>query len=129
VPVPPAPAAAPTAAAEPLKESCRKAYGSGRYKEAMTACRTAAEADPNDVRILIDLADLESGRGRMQAALEWAQKALAVDPSSPDAYVYVGNAQQAAGRNSEARIAYQKYIELAPNGKHTAELRVILRSL
>jgi tetratricopeptide (TPR) repeat protein len=128
----PTPAAAEgLAAAEPLKEACRKAFadGHGKYKEAMAACRAATDADPRDVQILVTLADLESNRGRNQAALDWAQKALAVDPNAPDAYVFLGNAQQAAGRKNDARVAYQKYLELAPNGKYTADLRAILQSL
>ena len=55
-----------------------------------------------------------------------ARKALAIDPNRAEAHVYLGNAEQEAGRIDEARAAYKKYLELAPNGPFARELRAIL---
>jgi tetratricopeptide (TPR) repeat protein len=54
---------------------------------------------------------------------------MAIDPNEPNAYLFVGNAQQAAGRRKDAKVAYQKYLELAPDGPYAADLRAVLQSL
>jgi predicted TPR repeat methyltransferase len=54
---------------------------------------------------------------------------LAVDPRRFDAYVFLGTAEQEAGKTDEARAAYKKYLDLAPDGPFARELRAILSNL
>jgi cytochrome c-type biogenesis protein CcmH/NrfG len=54
---------------------------------------------------------------------------LATDPQRFEAYVFLGTAEQEAGRIDEARAAYKKYLELAPDGPFARELRAILNNL
>jgi CheY-like chemotaxis protein len=134
VTVPAAPPAAATRSAagvDEVKAACLKADdgGRGKYRAVMTACRAAAAAAPDSVDVLLILAAAEANRGNDREALGWAQKAIAIDPTTPDAYFFLGNGQQVAGRRKEARAAYEKYLELAPDGKFAADLRAFLGSL
>lgn len=75
------------------------------------------------------LAHAELNRGRLSRAGDLADKALALDPGSADAYVIAGGVHQDSGRNREAKAAYRKYLELAPRGRYADELRSIVNSL
>jgi cytochrome c-type biogenesis protein CcmH/NrfG len=58
-----------------------------------------------------------------------AKKMLAADPHRFDAYVFLGTAEQEAGKPDEARAAYKKYLDLSPDGPFARELRAILSNL
>ena len=75
------------------------------------------------------MARAEIDRGHLSEARSLAKKALAVDPNRFDAFVYLGTAEQAAGKIEEARAAYKKYLEFAPDGPFARELRAILTNL
>jgi Flp pilus assembly protein TadD len=78
---------------------------------------------------MVILARAEIDRGHLGEARSLARKALATDPQRFDAYVFLGTAEQEAGRIDEARAAYKKYLELAPEGPFARELRAILNNL
>ena len=129
----PGPADSPVASPSPaeLRQRCIEANADGRGKaRAVTAaCRPALAVRPKDAEILVILARADLDRGRLAEARVLARKALAADPTHADAYVYLGTAEQAAGKLEEARGAYQKYIELAPDGRYAREIRAILSNL
>lgn len=95
----------------------------------MAACTAAAEANPESAEALNMLAHVELNRGHLTKANEIAQKAVALNPKIPDAYVIIGGAHQNGGRNREAKAAYRRYLELAPRGRYADELRSILNGL
>jgi predicted TPR repeat methyltransferase len=51
---------------------------------------------------------------------------VAADPNLADAYVFIGTAEQAAGHAQAAKIAYLKYLELAPTGRYAQDLKAIV---
>jgi tetratricopeptide (TPR) repeat protein len=112
-----------------LEQECRKAFGQRRYKEVLESCARAFDAKPDAADIAVLLAEVEFDRGRSSASLGWARKAVAVNPRLADAYVYIGSAEQQSGHGQAARIAYQKYLELAPTGRYATDLRAVLRGL
>jgi tetratricopeptide (TPR) repeat protein len=130
-PVPVAAEPAPADDTAAIKAHCREvaAGATARYGALVKACQPAAAADPKDVDILLVLARAEADHGGSVKALDWAERAISLDPTLPDAYLYAGTAHQAAGHNKDARAAYQKYIELAPTGRYAADLRAVLKSL
>jgi Tfp pilus assembly protein PilF len=77
---------------------------------------------------MIVLANAELER-RPAKATAWAKKALEIDPSIAEAYVLIGTAEQMSGHAAEARAAYERYLELAPDGKHADELKAIVAEL
>lgn len=123
--------AVPVGDVESLRDRCVKTHkgGRGKYKEVIAACALAAAADAKAVDVLMILANAEFDRGRGKVAIIWAEKAIAIDPNVPEAYVFIGTAQQEAGNTEEAKAAYAKYLELAPKGKYAADVRAIAGTL
>ncbi len=76
-------------------------------------------------------------RKNHEAALAACNKAIASDPTLADAYFVKGSilfaqakAQQGKYQASEgAREALTKYLELSPEGQHSAEVRAMLQKL
>jgi tetratricopeptide (TPR) repeat protein len=98
-------------------------------KDAVTACTAAKDADPSSARALSLLSHAEFNRNHAKDALNWAQQAIKIDPKLADAYVIIGGVQQDAGKSTEAKAAYKKYLELAPKGQYASDLRAIVQTL
>ncbi len=75
------------------------------------------------------LAHTELNRGRLARATQLAQKAVKIDPNLADAYVIIGGVHQDSGQNREAKVAYRRYLQLAPTGRYADELRSIVNGL
>jgi tetratricopeptide (TPR) repeat protein len=118
-----------------------QAFGKvGKNKEAGAAYEAAAVADPpkagmyyyNEAATLFNAND-------MDGAAAAADKAIAADPTKVEAYYIKGQAlvQQATVDPKTQKItappecvaAYQKYLELAPNGPHAEEIKGILAGI
>ena len=52
--------------------------------------------------------------GGVELAIRDFKKAVQLDPKSPEAYLWLGIASRKAGRNTEARAALQKAVDLGP---------------
>jgi hypothetical protein len=126
-PLPADPAVA--ANASDAQGRCKKAIGDKRNKEVLAACPDAFAADPSAADVAVALAKIEFDRGKSVQAANWAQKALAADPNAADAYVFIGGAEQNAGHRKAAKEAYKRYLQLAPGGRYSADLRAIVGSL
>jgi Flp pilus assembly protein TadD len=128
--------AVPAAAAKPapadtsdLREACQAALRRERAKPALAACEKAALANPASADVLVLLAHANLLAGWEGETLRLARRASFLDPKCADAYLLIGTVQQAAGRKSDARGAYEDYLRLAPRGAHAAEVRAILKTL
>ena len=110
-------------------ETCRKAFDQHRAKDVLSTCPQAIDATPQSAELAVILARTEFERGRARQALDWAKKAVALDAERAEAYVYLGGAEQAAGRAAAAKAAYRRYLQLAPQGRHAADLRAVLANL
>jgi tetratricopeptide (TPR) repeat protein len=95
----------------------------------VAACEPVLAADPNAADVMVMMAETELNRGKLKESRDWAEKALAVEASIPEPYVIIGQAEQQARHNKEAKAAYEKYLELAPTGKYAADVRAILPKL
>ena len=60
---------------------------------------------------------------RYDLAVYWLQKTVALDPKRAVAYLNLGDALAKLHRNPEARDAYKKYLELAPNSKAAPDVK------
>jgi tetratricopeptide (TPR) repeat protein len=108
---------------------CRAAFARNRLRDAAAACGAAVASNPGSADALTMLARTELNRGRLARAGEMATKAVAIDPRQADAYVIIGGVRQEAGQNREAKAAYRRYLQLAPQGRYADELRSIINSL
>ncbi|GAB4573923.1 MAG: hypothetical protein Kow0077_17940 [Anaerolineae bacterium] len=91
------------------------AYQRGATSEAITQYRLAAEGLPNDVSIYFQLAHLLTTSGRLDEAVEAAERAINADPYSPDAWAIYGMAHEWRGDFDRALPALFRALELDPN--------------
>ena len=84
------------------------------WKGAEAPLSRALELAPDHAEALIASAMLARIRGRVDAALALAQRAVAVDPLSVDGYRIFASCQLAAGRLAEAEATLRTAIDLGP---------------
>jgi CheY-like chemotaxis protein len=99
----------------------------GKRAAAIAMYEKAAAVDPAADAAPLALANLYLDSGNNKKAAEWAQKAIAANAQGADAYMVLGTANLDLGRNADARAAFRKYLELAPKGRHAADVRALLR--
>lgn len=126
---PTAAGAVPTEPSHEALDACKKAYDRHRAKDVVLSCGQAFASNPQSAEIAVMLAKTEFERGHARQSLDWARKALVLDESQADAYVFLGGGEQAAGHAAAARAAYRRYLQLSPQGRYAADLRAVLRSL
>jgi hypothetical protein len=128
----PAGAATPAAASSDKLSACTGVLRSGRFKERFrevdSKCRAAFQAAPA-ATLAAEIAQAALEHGRNADAASWARRAIGVDPKYANAFVLLGGAEQQMGHPAEARAAYSRYLELAPNGEHAQDVRALLPRL
>jgi len=67
--------------------------------------------------------------GKYEESIRWLKAAIEDDPKRAVAYLNLGDAYAKLNRNVEARQAYAKYLELAPNSKAAPVVKKKLDSL
>lgn len=118
-----------------------QAYGKqGDAKDASDAYESAAKALPANAGMYYynEAATLYNA-GKLDEAATAADKAIAVDPNRPDTYFIKGQAliPKATVDPKTQKIvappgcveAYQKYLQLAPDGPHAADVKGILQGI
>jgi CheY-like chemotaxis protein len=112
-----------------LLAGCRQAFTEKRARDAEIACVAAKDANPDSAEACALLGHALFNRKKHHEALQWAERAVALDPKEADAYVIIGGVKQAADDTAGAKAAYKKYLELAPTGQYASDLRAIVDSL
>jgi Tetratricopeptide repeat len=67
--------------------------------------------------------------GQLAEAVNYFKEAIACDSSRAVAYLNLGDAYVKLNRNAEARLAYTKYLELAPDAKSAPDVKKKLEAL
>ena len=98
-------------------------------KDAEAACVAAKDANPESAEAHGLLAHALFNRNRRREALGAAERAVKLNPKWADAYVIIGGVRQDSGDTSEAKRAYQRYLELEPHGRYAPDLRSIVGKL
>ncbi|MGH9830787.1 MAG: tetratricopeptide repeat protein, partial [Blastocatellia bacterium] len=117
----------------------------GKIPEAVAACDKAATLDPTSKAVeegcYKNIGVVLVNSGKMKDAMEPLQKATELNPKDADAWYMLGNALTAQVDTKKeggkdvyvippgTTEAYQKYLELEPNGPHAAEAKAALESL
>lgn len=88
------------------------------YKAATVYLENVISIDPSQKDVYIRLANLymSTDLADYQSAVTVLNKATSVDTNNPDVYLKLGSAQNYLGHTEAAILAWQKYLELAPNG-------------
>jgi tetratricopeptide (TPR) repeat protein len=115
-------------------------YGDmGRSEDAMAEFKKAAELDPNHASsYYYNLGAILVNKGQMDEAAVALKKATDLDPTSANAWYWYGMALmgKATVKPDGTLVAapgtieaFQTYLKLDPNGKHTAEAQASIDSL
>jgi tetratricopeptide (TPR) repeat protein len=84
----------------------------GEYEQEL---RDVAEARPDDPAALKDLAVFLSNSGKIDEAIGWYEKALALNPNDAILRLSFADALTNGGKRSDAELQYKKAIESQPN--------------
>ncbi|HJX84867.1 MAG TPA: tetratricopeptide repeat protein, partial [Candidatus Angelobacter sp.] len=106
----------------------------GNTAKAAEIYSRAAEMSPNPANAYFNLCVTQSNRGELTAAAAACEKSIAADPSQPNAYYLKGSVLYKGGKTEGGKFvplpgtaeALKKYLELAPNGEHVAEVNALL---
>jgi tetratricopeptide (TPR) repeat protein len=112
----------------------------GKLPESSAAFESAAQLDPKGAGMYYNnQAAILFNNQQNEAALAAAEKAIAIDPTRPDPYFIKGQvliAKATVDPKTQKIVAppgcaeaYQKYLELAPDGKQAPAVRDILTGL
>jgi len=85
------------------------------YGRAEGAYRKALAANPKSVEALVGMAWVDGGRHEFERSVEFANKAIALDPGRTDAYGLLGDAAVEMGDYEKAFEQYQKMLDLRPD--------------
>jgi hypothetical protein len=117
------------AEAPELLAACRSSYLEARMKDAEAACTAARDTNPDSAEANGYLAHVLFSRNRRPEALAAAERAVKLDAKLADAYLVIGGIHHDAGEMSEAKHAYQRYLELAPRGQKAGDVQAIVDRL
>jgi tetratricopeptide (TPR) repeat protein len=101
---------------------------SGDAKGSIAHLQAATESDPRNAKYASDLAAAliaaaGSDRTRLDSAVAASDRALRIDPHSPDALFNRAVALERLGRDDDARAAYQRYLAVDSTSSWAAEAR------
>ncbi len=106
--------------------------------EAVAAFTKAAEMDPNPGTAYFNLCATQYNSGNTEGALAACDKAIGADPNKADAYFIKGSLMVGQGKldaNNKYVVppgtaeALNKYLELAPDGGHAADVKAMLEAI
>ena len=124
-----APAAAPGGDYARLLKEAKALAARGRAPKAIPLLEQALAAHPDGDEALIALANAVLEQGDTEQAARYADRAIAVNPQNPEAFLVKGAVEQQENHNAAAKTAYEQYLRLAPRGRYAADIRHILQSL
>ncbi len=105
--------------------------GAQYLRASAQALEAVVAADPTQKDIYLRLANIylsQDGQDYTKA-VAILNKAVDVDPQNPDVYLKLGVAQQNLNNKSAAVLAWQKYLELEPNGEMAPTIREQIQKL
>ncbi len=132
-PQPPQPAT-PDAATTTSLDEARKAYdaanGNARKLQPVgEKLREILTKAPDNPDALTLMAQVYLEQGKMDDSLKTSNRCTEVAPSSAACWLTIGVIQETKGANEIAKLAYQKYLDLAPDGRYANDARKALGRL
>jgi cytochrome c-type biogenesis protein CcmH/NrfG len=96
---------------------------------ALTAALRATTLAPTNAAYMDRLASVYTAASQSAAAVELATQFTKRNPKVALGFYYLGTLAQQARQSSVAKTAYEKYLQLAPNGPKAASVRASLATL
>jgi len=98
-----------------LAQKLRDTADQNYYHLAEIAYQRALSLEPRSVDALTGMAWVTGGRHTFDQSIDWANKALAVDPKGVAAHGIIGDAALELGNYDQAYDEYQKMMDLRPD--------------
>ncbi len=95
----------------------------GNFAEALASGEKAAELDPGDFRRVETLVSLHTQNGNPDGAISALETYTQDNPDNPDAFLQLGNLAQRAGRDTLARLSFERFLVLAPDDRNADGVR------
>lgn len=112
-----------------LNEQAMELFRAKKYQEAVAEFIKAADLDPTNTQIANDAGFAYYKLENYEQSVAWFKRAIELNPKRAIAYLNLGDALSKQKRNAEARQAYTKYLQLAPNSKSALDVKKKLDSL
>ncbi len=97
--------------------------------QAVQAAEKAVGLSPNDLNAIQSLATIAIAQGQAQAALNALSKYTAQHPKDAQAFLLWGQVAEQGGQLPQAILAYQQFVQLAPNDTLAPDVRQHLKDL
>jgi tetratricopeptide (TPR) repeat protein len=107
----------------------REAEGKRSYDSAVAAYDTALRDNPRSVLARLSKANALYEMDRLPEARVMLEEARGLDAAEPQTYVLLAAVLQSLGERSDAIRAYDRYLELAPNGRHSERAAALSKAL
>lgn len=115
------------------EEMYRDGQGNGNeyLLKAAAFLENAIDVDPGLKEVYLRLANLYLSENvqAYDAAIKVLNKAASADPTNPQVFLKLGAAQQAVGNKEATILAWQKYLQLDPDGEMAAVVKEQLEKL
>jgi tetratricopeptide (TPR) repeat protein len=98
-----------------LMQKGRETADAAYCSRAEAAYQKALHLNPKDIDALIGMAWVDGVRHQFEESIDWAKKALAVDPKSMAAFGLIGDAAVEMGDYDNAFKQYQEMLDLRPD--------------
>ena len=98
-----------------LMQKVRETGDETQYRQAEYAYRQALAVRPKNVAATIGIAWVNGGLHRFGQSIEWAEKALDLDPQNPDAHGLIADAKVEFGDYEAAKEHIQKMLDNRPD--------------
>lgn len=106
-----------------------KLHNKGKYAQAVQRFERALALTPTAKTTLVAYTKSLLEVNRLRDALAAAEKAAQLDAKNPEVFLLLGNARQDLKSNAGAIKAYERYLELSPNGKFSTEVKQVIKGL
>jgi len=101
----------------------------GRIGNALKAYDKALELKPEDIEALTGKGLCLLDNGSYGTAISWFRRALKKNPRFADAIMGLAESYKYQGNTEQARIYYQRYLDVLPGGPEAAVARRNLKEL
>jgi len=97
--------------------------------KALEAAQAAVKDAPGDIDTVMSLASVARTQGQIAASLPAFAAYTAKNPKDAQAYVYWGQTADEAGQVQQAILAYQRFLDLAPDDTLASDVKARLKEL
>lgn len=99
---------------------------SGRLESALKHVERARRVEPNNPALLLIEAELLRALGREERALETVRSLSSSEKPLPEALFLLGVLERSHGDDGASQSAWERYIEVAPDGPRARQVRALL---